>query len=127
MIRQAAPFGRAVSGTLHVPSARVLDEVMAGKALRRQVLDDPERVGRGDPLTAAVADAPLHMFVLYDDRLVAIEVETGMIMLRDPVDIAHYAELFDFYRRHALRGEAAREFVLAVAEDYRGDARDRPP
>ncbi len=67
------------------------------------------------------------MFVLYDDRLVAIEVETGMIMLRDPVDIAHYAELFDFYRRHALRGEAAREFVLAVAEDYRGDARDRPP
>lgn len=76
------------------------------------------------PFSATVPAGPLNMFVIYDERLVAIEVMSGMLMLRDPVDIARYADLFDFYRGHALRGEAAREFVLAVAEDHRRDAQD---
>lgn len=147
---------QAVSGTPRVCPPDLIDEVLAGKALRRDVLHDPDRefvfihteaalrwrlidvAGMaaqmehlavvGDrpnvsieviPLAAVVPAGPLHMFVIYDDRLVGIEVKTGMLMLRDPVDVAQYAELFAFYRSHALRGEAARDFVLSIAEDFR--------
>lgn len=152
---------QAVSGTPRLRPAGVVDEVMAGKALRRHVLDDADRefvflhtegalrwrlvdaagmaeqmeylAAAGErpnvsveviPFDATVPAGPLNMFVIYDDRLVAIEVKSGMLMLRDPVDIARYSELFDFYRRHALRGGAARDFVLSVAEDYRRSARN---
>lgn len=74
------------------------------------------------PFSVEVPVGPLNMFSLYDDRLAAIEDCTGMLMLRDPTDVRYYTELFELYRRYALRGEAAREFVLAVAEDFRRDS-----
>lgn len=154
---------QAVSGAPRARPVAEVDEVLRGKAMRRQVLDSEFRefvflhteaalrwrlidaagmaeqmnhlAAIGDlpnvsieviPFTAVVPASPLNMFVLYDDRLVAIEVKTGMLMLRDPVDITRYADLFDFYRRHALRGAPARDFVLSVAEDYRRNARESP-
>lgn len=152
---------QAISGAPRVRDPEVVREVMAGKTLRRQVLDDSERefvflhtesalrwrlIGASGmakqmshlaavswrpnisieliPFGRVVGASPLNMFVLYDSRLVAIEVKSGMLMLRDPVDVTQYGELFEYYRRHALRGEAAREFILGVAEDYRAEAEE---
>ncbi len=62
------------------------------------------------------------MFSIYDDRRAAIEDTTGLLVLRDPTDVRYYTELFEFYRRYALRGEDAREFIRSVAADFRRDA-----
>ena len=64
------------------------------------------------------------MFMLFDDRLTAIEVKTGLLMLRDPVDVQYYVDTFEYFRSHALRGETARDFILSVAEDHHRDVGD---
>jgi transcriptional regulator with XRE-family HTH domain len=146
----------AVNGGVRPRPPDVIDEVMAGKALRRAVLDRPEKefeflltegalrwklldaAGMAEqmehvasvatrqnvtvyviPFTAEIPTGALNMFALYDDRLVGIEIETGMLMLRDPTDVRYYTELFEFFRGYALRDAEARDFVLSVADDFR--------
>lgn len=152
---------RAVSDAPRERPPEVVDEIVAGKAMRRQLLDDTTKefvylhteaalrwrmidpAGMAEqmehlaalderpnvsieviPFDTVVPITPLHMFMLYDDRLVAIEVKTGLLMLRDPVDVGHYIETFEYYQRYALRGADARDFILSVAEDHRRAARD---
>lgn len=70
------------------------------------------------PLNAEIPNAPLNTFVVYDDRLVLAEVFSGEVSLTDPKDIAHHAELFDFFYKHALTGDRARSALLSARDDF---------
>lgn len=70
-------------------------------------------------LDARVGDGAYHTFVIYDDRLVTIELFTGQLVLRDPRDIVHYQDLFNFFSEHALWEQDVRTFLTGIAEDFR--------
>lgn len=59
-------------------------------------------------------------FVIYDARMVTIELFTGQLVLRDPKDIDHYRALFDFFTSHALWGDEVRGFLVGLADTLRG-------
>jgi hypothetical protein len=69
------------------------------------------------PSSAPMPETPLDLFVVYDERLVTVELFSGEVVLRDPRDVAYHLELFELFQAHALRqGEAVR-FLRAVAEN----------
>lgn len=70
------------------------------------------------PNTAEVHDAPLNVFVIYDERLVQVEILNGVVSFRDPRDVTYYLELFEFFYSHALTGEDAIEFLTSVADEF---------
>ena len=71
------------------------------------------------PLSSQVCKGAYHTFVSYDRRLVTIELFTGQLVLRDPKDVDHYRALYDFFSRHALWAEGARDFLSTLAETFR--------
>lgn len=74
------------------------------------------------PLDVQASSAPINIFTIYDERLVIVETEAGEMALRDPVDVREHLELFEYYRRNALTGDECREFLRAIADDFRGRA-----
>ncbi|HVV19773.1 MAG TPA: helix-turn-helix transcriptional regulator [Pseudonocardiaceae bacterium] len=70
------------------------------------------------PVSTEVHKAPLNTFVVYDDRLVLAENFSGDIVLRDPKDIAHHRDLFDFFYSRALTNDRARAFLLTVRDEF---------
>jgi len=70
------------------------------------------------PNSATVPGVPLNIFVVYDERLVTVELFSGEVVLRDPRDIAYHIELFEFFKARALRGEEAVEFLRSVADEF---------
>lgn len=70
------------------------------------------------PRTAQVPGSPLNVFVVYDERLVTVELFSGEVVLRDPRDISHHLELFDIFLRNSLRGAEARRFLLETSEGF---------
>lgn len=70
------------------------------------------------PQTADALAAPLNGFVLYDDRLVVIELFSGEVALRDPRDTTYHANLFEYFMSHALIGRPATAFLEAVADEF---------
>jgi transcriptional regulator with XRE-family HTH domain len=77
------------------------------------------------PKAAEVFAAPLNIFVIYDERLVTVELFSGGVALRDPRDVAYHLELFRFFQDRSLRGEEAVEFLRSVAADFRQSMRVR--
>ncbi|MBF9071291.1 helix-turn-helix domain-containing protein [Streptacidiphilus fuscans] len=73
------------------------------------------------PLSAQVADAPFHTFTVYGTKLVTVELFTGRLALRDPKDVDHYRELFDFFAGAAAQEDDARTLLRAWSEDFRRD------
>jgi transcriptional regulator with XRE-family HTH domain len=71
------------------------------------------------PLSVPVADGPYHTFVVYDRRLVTIELFTGRLVLRDPRDIDHYRALFAFFSHGALWSDEARAMLSEQADVFR--------
>ncbi|GIG58633.1 transcriptional regulator [Longispora fulva] len=71
------------------------------------------------PWTIRLPQAPLHNFVIFDERLVVIETMHGDLKARDRTDILLYVELFESLNQVALHGEEAREFLLKVADEHR--------
>jgi hypothetical protein len=71
------------------------------------------------PLSAYVPDGPYHTFVVYDRRLVTVELFTGRLVLRDPRDIEHYRALFTFFGRNALWSDEARSMLNGQADEFR--------
>lgn len=71
------------------------------------------------PLSVQVPDGPYHTFVVYDRRLVTIELFTGRLVLRDPRDIEHYRALFAFFGHRALWSNEARSVLSEQANEYR--------
>ncbi len=75
------------------------------------------------PLDIQMAKAPLNIFTIYDDSLVTVETEAGLMALRDPLDVQEHLELFEYYRRKALTGEECRKFLRGIAGEFRRRAR----
>jgi transcriptional regulator with XRE-family HTH domain len=71
------------------------------------------------PLSAQVSDGPYHTFVVYDRRLVTVELFTGRLVFRDRRDIEHYRALFDFFGHSALWADAARSKLSEQADAFR--------
>jgi Domain of unknown function (DUF5753)/Helix-turn-helix domain len=70
-------------------------------------------------LDGRVEDGPYHTFVIYDRRLVTIELFTGRLVLRDPKDVDHYSALFEFFSNHAIWEQGARGLLAEIAEGFR--------
>lgn len=70
------------------------------------------------PLSAEVTGPALNSFVIYDDRLVIAELLSGEVTMRDPKDVQHHLELFEFFSKHALHGSRAVAFLLAARDDF---------
>ena len=70
------------------------------------------------PLSATVLAAPLNGFVVYDDRLVSVELISGEVALRDPRDIAYHLNLFDYFMGHALTDSSVTALLEALAEEF---------
>jgi len=60
----------------------------------------------------------LNVFVIYDDRLVTVELFSGEVVLRNPQDISHHIALFDLFLSHALRGAEATAFLRRCADEF---------
>ncbi|MEV4877744.1 helix-turn-helix domain-containing protein [Streptomyces cyaneofuscatus] len=70
------------------------------------------------PQGAQVPGTPMNIFVVYDDRLVTVELFSGEVALRDPRDITQHRNLFDLFWSHALTGDAATTFMNEAAETF---------
>lgn len=111
------------------------DFLLTDSAVRWQLCDPPAMAAQLDhlisishlptvqmgilPQQARIPDGPMNGFVIYDTRLVTIELFTGQLVLRDPKDIDHYHALFGFFTSHALWSDAARNHLQTLAEVFR--------
>lgn len=77
------------------------------------------------PQDSVIPVCPLNGFVIYDRRMVTVEIKTGRIVLRDPKDIAHNEELFGVFEGHAKCDADARELLEGLAFEYRERAAQR--
>lgn len=73
------------------------------------------------PIGTPAPDWPLNTFTLYDDRLATVETETGIMVLRDPRDVAHYHKLFDAYEKCALFDDDARAMLAQWSSHFHSD------
>lgn len=60
----------------------------------------------------------MNVFVVYDERLVTVELFSGEVVLRDPRDVAYHLELFEFFKNRAVRGEAATQLLRMIAREF---------
>lgn len=70
------------------------------------------------PQGVQVSGTPMNIFVVYDDRLVTIELFSGEVVLRDPRDITQHLNLFDLFWSHALTGDDASAYLEEVADGF---------
>lgn len=70
------------------------------------------------PQGVQVPGTPMNIFVVYDDRLVTVELFSGEVVLRDPRDVTQHLNLFDLFWSHALTGEAASAFLVEASEAF---------
>ncbi len=98
---------------------RVSSEAMASQCSHMADVSQKPNVEIGIiPQAAQVPGTPLNVFVIYDDRLVTVELFSGEVALRDPRDISHHLDLFDLFLSHALTGAEAREFLRETAVNF---------
>ncbi|RSM34524.1 XRE family transcriptional regulator [Amycolatopsis balhimycina DSM 5908] len=97
--------------------------VMAGQSANLAALSERENVEISVvPQSSEIRASPLNLFVIYDERLVTVELFSGTVALRDPRDIGHHLELFGFFRSHALMGEESTGFLRSIAEEFRRES-----
>ena len=70
------------------------------------------------PLDSCVPDGPLNTFTIYDERIATAETFGGVIMMRDPRDVADHLELFASFKRYAVTGDRARELLDSIAQRF---------
>lgn len=70
------------------------------------------------PASVEVRSMPLNVFVVYDERVVTVELFSGEVVLRDPRDVSYHLNIFQFFLDHALTGSDATEFLRSVAEEF---------
>lgn len=71
------------------------------------------------PYTTPVTVFPRHGFHLYDSDAVIVGTETGTATIVDPEDIARYESMFADLEQVAVTGDAARDVLARVSDDYR--------
>lgn len=74
------------------------------------------------PLSAQIPDGAYHTFVIYDTKLVTLELFSGQISLRDPKDVDFYSGLFELFASRAVFDDAARTNLSEWAEQFRSEA-----
>ncbi|MEV6963046.1 helix-turn-helix transcriptional regulator [Streptomyces sp. NPDC051207] len=70
------------------------------------------------PQGERVPGTPMNIFVVYDDRLVTVELFSGEVVLRDPRDVTQHLGLFDLFWSHALTGDDACAFLEEAADRF---------
>jgi transcriptional regulator with XRE-family HTH domain len=71
------------------------------------------------PLDTFVPDGPLNTFTVYDERIATAETFGGVIMMRDPRDVAYHLQLFAFFEQYAVFGDKVRALLGSYAEAVR--------
>jgi transcriptional regulator with XRE-family HTH domain len=66
-----------------------------------------------------VPDGALNTFTVYDERLATAETFGGVIMMRDPRDVAYHLQLFSFFEQYALFGDEVRALLGSYADAFR--------
>ena len=74
------------------------------------------------PLSVDVPDGAYQTFVIYDNKLVTVELFSGQISLRDPKDIDFYLGIFDLFASRAVYDDEARKYLGNWAEQFRSEA-----
>ena len=64
-------------------------------------------------------DGPLNTFTVYDERIATAETFTGVVLMRDPRDVAYHLELFAFFERYAVTGDPVRQLLESYAQRFR--------
>jgi hypothetical protein len=70
------------------------------------------------PTCVQLGDSPLNSFVVYDDRLVLVEMFSGGVALRDPQEISYHLNLFEYFNERAVSGVDAQQILEAVAVEF---------
>lgn len=123
--RQATLYNRAKRFTFLLTEAAVRWQlvepaVMAVQVGRLVSLSELPNIAVGViPLEARVPDGPLNTFTVYDDRLATAETFGGVIMMRDPRDVAYHLELFAFFERYAVFDDDVRSLLEQYAASFR--------
>jgi hypothetical protein len=60
----------------------------------------------------------MNTFLVFDDRLVIVELFSGEVVFRDYKDVTHHLDLFEFFRGHALMDGRARAFLLTARDEF---------
>jgi transcriptional regulator with XRE-family HTH domain len=71
------------------------------------------------PAGSHIPRGPLNTFTVYDDRIVTAETFGGVIIMRDPRDVAFHRRLFDLFTSHAEFGDDARARLEKWARECR--------
>ena len=64
----------------------------------------------------------LGVFVVYDERLATTETYGGLVVMRDPRDVAIHVERFRLFEQHALWGTDAIDLLASIAAEFRARA-----
>jgi transcriptional regulator with XRE-family HTH domain len=123
--RQAALYNQAKRFTFVLTEAAVRwqlcePRVMAVQMGRLASLSELPNIRLGViPLDRYVPDGPLNTFTVYDERIATAETFGGVIMMRDPRDIAHHLQLFTFFERYAVFDDEVRALLESYAHAFR--------
>ncbi|GAA2013298.1 hypothetical protein GCM10009839_04990 [Catenulispora yoronensis] len=64
----------------------------------------------------------LSVFVVYDERLATAETYGGLVVMRDPRDVAIHLERFRLFEQHAFWGTEATDLLASIAAEFRARA-----
>ena len=123
--RQAALYNRTKRFTFILTEGAVRWQlvepaVMAVQMGRLASLSELPNVRIGViPLDIHIPDGPLNTFTVYDDRIATAETFGGVIMMRDPRDVAYHLELFAFFERYAVFDQDVRRLLENYASEFR--------
>lgn len=70
------------------------------------------------PFSGRVSDAPLHDFQVFDETLVTVALEHGVVQASDARDVAGYLRRFHTMSRAAVWGDKARALITTIRATY---------
>jgi transcriptional regulator with XRE-family HTH domain len=123
--RQAALYNPAKRFTFVLTEAAVRwqlcePRIMAVQMGRLASLSELPNIRLGViPLDRYVPDGPLNTFIVYDERIATAETFGGVIMMRDPRDVAYHLELFAFFENYAVFDDEVRALLEKYAQGFR--------
>ncbi|MEU6733174.1 helix-turn-helix transcriptional regulator [Streptomyces physcomitrii] len=107
MTEQAVRWQRVATGTMAAQCAHMA-EINGKPNVEIGVL----------PQGIHVPGTPMNIFVVYDDRLVTVELFSGEVVLRDPRDVTQHLNLFELFWSHALTGDRATRFLEEASQAF---------
>jgi transcriptional regulator with XRE-family HTH domain len=123
--RQAALYNRAKRFTFLLTEAAVRWQLVEPAIMAVQMghlssLSELPNVRLGIiPLDKCIPDGPLNTFTVYDERIATAETFGGVIMMRDPRDVAYHLDLFNFFAGYAVFNDTARSLLEKYTRAFR--------